>query len=387
MPVKSQDYYLQVDRIGWFDHLRLREKKVLMVGAGTLANWVLPHLVLNGVGTVLIVDRDIVQESDLPRSPLYRQADIGKAKAEVAAKRLALMNRDVRILAVMGDVAYDLGAGEFLRADVVVGAVDSRLARMHINKNAWAACVPYFDGGIDGTSLTGRVQAFFPPNSACLECAWYPEDYAQLEIPQPCNPRVPDHGAPTFSTIAAQVGAVLASEVLRFLLGMENDHREAYEIRYDLFSHAVIRTLLLRRTDCLHDHQTLLGEVVFLENAGMRLGDFIKCNKRGGALGVDFRCDVVTQLVCPRCGEQMPMLRTLRVVTRKGHVCPACRSTMTVARTQTCFSDKELQPFLDTRLDDIGFPGGHLLSLRGVDGKQRHYELPGSRLAEVKRDG
>ncbi len=384
----SSDYYGQIGRIPWFDQKRLRQKAaVVVVGAGSLGNWVLLHLVLNGVGIILINDRDIVQESDLPRSPLFRRADIGRAKVEVAASRLRSMNKQVRLIPVFGDVEYDLGLGEFRRADVVVGAVDSRRARLQINKRSWAAGVPYVDGGVDGASLTGRVQVFYPPVSACLECAWYDGDYSELDSVQPCSRTVPaGHGAPTFSTIAALVGAALAHEVLGLLLGLDHGPRAAREIRYHLPSQSVIQTTIPRRADCRHNHELVVKDAVNLTDACVKLYELVEHSRKGsGRVTVDFHLDVMTSLICTRCGTSVRLLRALRG-NEQNRRCPKCRGRVMAGMIRTNLSEEELQPFLDARLEEIGLPAAHIFSLRG-DGVEVFYEFPGSKLAEVRGDG
>jgi len=377
----SSRRYEQTDRVSWFDHELLSRKSVIVVGAGALGNWLLMHLVLNGIGTVLIIDRDFVQESDLPRSPLFHRADVGKAKAEVAADRLSSLNEDVRVLPLPADVET-VGLGEFLRAHVVVGAVDSRLARMAINRQAWAAGIPYVDGGIDGESLTGTVRIFFPPAGACLECCWYPSDYRQLEVVQSCARRVREHGAPTLSTIAAAVGAVQADLTIQILLGGGPQRGKAMELRYDIAHHKVIETVLPRRRDCQFDHNIRVGGVTVLGKSGLTIGDILRLAE---TMRIDFRQDVVRTLVCPSCGQTRQTFIALARLRRSAQRCPRCTTPMVAAALRRNFSRTELKPFEETKIEDIGFPPAHVISIGAAGGDEKFYELPGSKLEEARR--
>jgi len=93
--------------LSWFEAKKVREAKVMVVGAGALGNEVLKNLALFGVGNIVIVDFDTIEYSNLTRSVLFRaeDADRGLYKADVAARRLREINPNVRTLPVNGDLA------------------------------------------------------------------------------------------------------------------------------------------------------------------------------------------------------------------------------------------------------------------------------------------
>src|SRR5471032_2397086 len=72
--------------IGWWDQKKLADAKVLVVGAGALGNEIIKNLALLGVGNILIADLDRIENSNLPRSVLYRAQDNGQFKAQIAAR-------------------------------------------------------------------------------------------------------------------------------------------------------------------------------------------------------------------------------------------------------------------------------------------------------------
>ena len=93
--VIDEDRYSRLNLIGWWDQQRLREARVLVVGAGALGNEVLKNLALVGIGHITIVDFDVVEDSNLSRSVLFRASDSGKPKSVVAARSVVDLNPDV----------------------------------------------------------------------------------------------------------------------------------------------------------------------------------------------------------------------------------------------------------------------------------------------------
>src|SRR5262249_54144766 len=100
--IDDLDRYSRLRLISWWRQERLQAARVLVVGAGALGNEVLKNLALIGLGTIHVIDLDVVEPSNLSRSVLFRAEDGGRPKAEVAAARAHEMNPEVRILAIPG---------------------------------------------------------------------------------------------------------------------------------------------------------------------------------------------------------------------------------------------------------------------------------------------
>src|SRR3954471_12068118 len=98
--IDESDRYSRLRLIPWWRQERLAAAKVLVVGAGALGNEVLKNLALLGVGTVFVIDLDLVEPSNLSRSVLFRAEDGGRGKAEVAARRACEINPDVTFIAM-----------------------------------------------------------------------------------------------------------------------------------------------------------------------------------------------------------------------------------------------------------------------------------------------
>ena len=108
---------LRKDRLGtfnfisWWEREKVKDAKILVVGAGALGNEVIKNLVLMGVGNIYIIDFDTIEAANLSRAPLFRESDNGRKKAEVAAARAKELNPDVHVQYLHGDVTSQLGFG------------------------------------------------------------------------------------------------------------------------------------------------------------------------------------------------------------------------------------------------------------------------------------
>jgi molybdopterin/thiamine biosynthesis adenylyltransferase/rhodanese-related sulfurtransferase len=144
--------------VGAAGQARLAAASVLVVGAGGLGCPVLQYLAGAGIGTLLIVDHDTIEESNLHRQPLYGMADIGTAKAEAARKILRRFNPDVSIDAVVERLTPQNAEELVGRADVIIDAADSFAVTYILSDACSAVAKPLISASAIG--LTGYVGAF-----------------------------------------------------------------------------------------------------------------------------------------------------------------------------------------------------------------------------------
>ncbi len=159
-----------LDGMGETGLLRIREAKVAVVGIGGLGSVSARQLASLGVGSLRIVDRDIVEVSNLQRQLLYTSDDVGKPKVEVAMNRLRQINPDVELepwaLSVTEVTADRVVEG----VDVVVDGLDSFKPRFALNRACVRQQVPYvFAGALAGV---GNMTTIIPQETACLECVF-----------------------------------------------------------------------------------------------------------------------------------------------------------------------------------------------------------------------
>ena len=131
----AESRYDRQERIRWWDQERLASARVLVVGAGALGNEIVKNLVLIGVGSIVVVDFDVVEHSNLARCVFFRDGDDGAPKAATLARRASELNAAVEVHGLDTDLRA-LGTGIAFRADVLVGALDSREARLFLNRLA-----------------------------------------------------------------------------------------------------------------------------------------------------------------------------------------------------------------------------------------------------------
>lgn len=220
----EEDRYSRLRLIPWWDQSKLKNAKVMVVGAGALGNEVIKNLALVGVGNILIIDMDIIENSNLSRSVLFRAEDCGRLKAEVAAERAMEINPDINVTWMNADIVNDVGLGVFACMDVVIGGLDNREARLAINQSCWKVNVPWVDGAIE--VLHGVARVFVPPDGACYECTMGEVDYRILNARRSCTllskEEMISGKVPTTPTIASIIAGVQVQEVLKLLHQRDN---------------------------------------------------------------------------------------------------------------------------------------------------------------------
>jgi len=214
--------FARLEAIEWWSQPRVSAARVLVIGAGALGNEVVKNLALLGVGHVVVVDDDHIERSNLSRSVLFRAADEGRPKAECAARTARDIYPDIDVRALVDDVIGGVGLGLFHWADVVIGAVDNREARVFVN----AACArlgrPWLDGGIE--VLQGIVRGFAPPETACYECTMSSVDWEILNQRRSCGlvakRAAQARGVPTTPTTASVIAGIQVQEAIKHLHGL-----------------------------------------------------------------------------------------------------------------------------------------------------------------------
>ncbi len=206
--------------LSWFDMERVRKSSVMVVGAGALGNEVLKNLALFGVGHLVVVDFDYVEYSNLSRSVLFRESDVGQklSKAVVTAKRIREINPEVQVMAIHGDVGPDVGLGVFRDMDVVIGCLDSRYARYLLNQHCFRANKPWVDGGIE--NLEGYVR-IFRPGKNCYECSLTDEELQHIArrtgCPDIAKINLASGRIATTPISASIIGAIQVQEALKII--------------------------------------------------------------------------------------------------------------------------------------------------------------------------
>jgi molybdopterin/thiamine biosynthesis adenylyltransferase len=183
---------------------RLKKAHIFIAGAGGLGSPVSIYLAVAGVGTITIVDMDVVDQTNLNRQILHFDRDIGRKKTASAEEKLRELNPDITVHAI--DVKIDeLNAAKLVgRADGIVDAMDNYPTRYLLNDVAIAKQIPFFHGGIHG--FYGQATTIIPGTTPCLKCIF---------------PKAPPKEVfPVVGVTPGFIGMVQANEVLKCLLGI-----------------------------------------------------------------------------------------------------------------------------------------------------------------------
>jgi molybdopterin-synthase adenylyltransferase len=189
---------------------RLDRARVLVVGCGALGSTAAELLVRAGVGFVRIVDRDLVEFSNLQRQVLFDESDASRElpKAIAAADRLKEINSSVRIEPIVADVNATNIESMADGIDLILDGTDNVATRYLINDLAVKQNIPWVYGGCVG--VVGRVWGIRPGRTACLRCL-FPERPRADELPT-CDT------AGVLGPAAAMVGGLQAATAIRFLV-------------------------------------------------------------------------------------------------------------------------------------------------------------------------
>lgn len=212
--------------LSWFKKNRVNNARVLVAGAGALGNEVIKDLALFGVGHIFVVDFDRIEVSNLTRSVLFRETDAfdHKFKAEVAAQRAMEINPQIQVTPIVGNLFSEVGLALYKSVDVIIGCLDSRLARYQLNRMAMRAGKTWIDGSIE--NLTGVVKVY-TPGVSCYECGLSREEFNIIMLRTGCADVVrsqTSHGRVATTPISASiVGAVQAQEAMKII------HQDCYD--------------------------------------------------------------------------------------------------------------------------------------------------------------
>ena len=363
--IDDADRYARLRLIPWWRQEKLAAAQVLVVGAGALGNEAVKNLALIGVGTLVVIDLDCIEPSNLTRSVLFRAGDGGRPKAVVAAERAREINPDVVVRPIHGDVITDLGLGLFADVDVVIGCLDNREARLWVNRQCWKVGTPWIDAGIQ--EIQGVVKVFVPPDSACYECAMTSRDYELLNLRYSCpllrRDEILAGKVPPAPTIASMMAALQVQEALKLLHGLPVAAGSA--LVFNGVTNQFYSTQLPHREDCL-SHET------YPEPTAVELGHqapasalFDVAQKTlAGPLTLALDRELVTRLECPRCGWRQAVMRPRTKVRMADAACPTCHAP---GRPEMSSVVEEDDPLAARPLAELGIPPYDIVRVDGAE--------------------
>jgi len=211
--VRRYSRHLIIPDVGMTGQKRLKNARVLMIGAGGLGSPGLLYLAAAGVGTIGIVEFDEVDESNLQRQVIHGQSDIGRPKAESARDSIAEINPLVNVIVHNERLDNDNVKQIFSGYDLIVDGTDNFATRYMVNDAAYFLGIPYVWGSI--YRFDGQASVFAPSLDAdapCYRCL-YPEPPPPGMVPSCAEGGV-------LGVLCASIGSIQTNEAIKLLTGI-----------------------------------------------------------------------------------------------------------------------------------------------------------------------
>lgn len=352
---QQEDRFHRFGLIGWWDQKKLANAKALVVGAGALGNEIIKDLALLGFGHMLVLDMDYVENSNLSRSVLCRQADNGSPKSAVAARSARDIYPGMAVHYLVGNVIHDVGMGVFRWADIVFGGLDNREARLAINRHCYRVNRPWIDGAIEQIQGMARM---FMPDGPCYECTMSETDWKLLQRRRSCNllsrEEMKGGKTPTTPTISSIIAGVQCQEAVKFLHGIDGLAGKGW-IFQGLTADSW--TIEYQRKEECYSHDRL-DEILPLDltvgEASARQLLQVAQDQLGRDAQIEFARDLIEKLVCPKCSREEPVFASASSVALNTVFCPDCKDTR--RDVITFYKVRGDEPFVDQPLSTIGIP-------------------------------
>lgn len=219
---------------------KMKQARVLVVGAGGLGAPALQYLAAAGVGTIGVIDDDIVENANLQRQVIHRDADIGMPKVFSAQQAMQAQNPNVVVLPYHRRLTDEIAADLFDDFDLILDGTDNFETRYLANRTAVALGKPLISGAL--SQWEGQLSVFDPANGApCYQCIF-------PEAPTPgLAPSCAEAGV--IGPLPGVVGSMMAVEAIKVITGAGQALR-AEMLIYDALYGESRKITLTRRSDC-----------------------------------------------------------------------------------------------------------------------------------------
>lgn len=351
-----EDRFSRLRLIPWWDQTRIANCRLLVVGAGALGNEILKNSALLGFGKVVVVDLDRIEESNLSRTVLYRNQDIGQFKSQAAAKAYCSLAGDAKVQPLIANVINECGLGLFEWSDLIIAGLDNREARLWINRSAWKVNRPWIDGAIEG--INGVVRVFLPGVPPCYECTLGEIDWALLEKRMSCNllalEPASEGKVPTTPTISSIIAGIQVQEAVKLIQGLPTLAGKGYI--FEGMAHSSYVVEYTENDDCM-SHYTV-PEIVHLAESSEQL-TLQQLRKRAQAdlaaeeVVIEFSRDVVQRFVCPSCKTEEEKFASMGTIPFEAARCPKDGQLRAVISVHSYTGTEDFGP---RRLSDLGLP-------------------------------
>jgi len=202
---------MMLRELGGKGQIRLRQARVLVIGAGGLGSPAAFYLAAAGIGTLGLVDRDQVELSNLQRQILHWTRDIGRLKVESAKEKLSELNAEVEITVYPARLEQDNAINILAGYDFIVDGSDNFPTKFLVNDTAVKLGIAFNHAGI--VRLQGQTMTVIPGKSACYRCLF--------KEPPPPEEILSCQQAGILGAVAGTIGSLQATEAIKYLAGFE----------------------------------------------------------------------------------------------------------------------------------------------------------------------
>lgn len=218
----SGQRYSRLLQFEFADFSTLKDKSAVVVGVGGLGSVVSEIMARCGIGRLVLIDYDVLEEANLNRM-LYRPGQVGMNKVEALGEYLSDVNPAVDIDTHAADVTVDEGFSAFISAldgvDAVFGCVDSFGVRLFLNNWCVKREVPLVDGGASLDGIRGSVHVVIPGETPCYRCHKLLSDRFPVGKPADPDRRTGICHFTSLPTTMTIIASLQAQEGLKLLLG------------------------------------------------------------------------------------------------------------------------------------------------------------------------
>lgn len=348
-------------RLGGWRQETLTDATAVICGMGALGNEVAKNLGLAGIGHLILCDPDTVERTNLARTVLFRDPDVGRPKVQVAAEALAGLAPQTAVETRTDALTAGVGLAELRDARIVLGCLDSRHARLELLARAGLADAALIDGGTGPWS--GEVRVRVAADEPCYGCTLTASERAIGDLPTAYTDLYPDGDLSASIALTALIGAWMATTALRIIFDQTPNYRM---LRIEGLDGTTRPIDLARDANCPHHHP--LGPVDFHvpvshdDTVGNLLDSLPPryCVETWTAFPVG--------TICRPCGARTDYHRALNV--RQGGRCVECGGPIRPILSQSLFDTSR-----SSRLSDLGVAPREILPARDADGMIRLVEL------------
>jgi len=385
------------ERIPNFLQSNIRKAKVAVIGAGATGNEVLKCLALTGFGYVYIMDMDHISTSNLSRTVLFNENDVGKRKAQTAAERYSDMCIEPAGADVFdGDLCHGLGEGIIRHVDLVIGCVDNEQTRLFVSNLCQLLGKPYIDTGIGGFNWNIFASSG-KSDCACYACTMSQkqEKSALARIRNSCDVTrriaASTGHVPTIGLSAASAGALAVQEAVKICHHLFDADSHLMAPRYGWMScfsaeENELKNIRFRvRSDCEHhDNYDDYGGVQETPmSARWKLKDVLAWvaarygTRYAIALYKDNVCaerSFITKAFCKSCGTEIDVYLP-QPLQDEDMLCEACHAAGRLpevpsnAIRKNMFDSTDEPRLQEMTLLELGIPLLHILEFAPVDGQ------------------